>query len=156
MERTQITDVELGTVHQGSYAGPDHAELFRFNLPQSSPLTVVLTGEADSQSAAELYLKKGSAPTRRDFDYRFEVPASSHQLIVVSVASQGDWYALVYGDTTQASEAFTLLPQDSDLVLFDYTPDHHGNGADAVLSIRTTTGSARPRHDHGVSPGITT
>ncbi|MCH7920169.1 MAG: discoidin domain-containing protein [Planctomycetes bacterium] len=135
VERTQVTDIDLGTSHQGMYAGEGHAELFRFELPESSPLALVLIGEAGSNSAAELYLKKGSSPTRRDFDYRFETPSSNDQSIVVPVASQGDWYALVYGDTVQAGESFTLLAQASDLLLTDYTPDHHGNLADTVLSI---------------------
>lgn len=62
-----VTDLTLGTPFAGTVSGASQGQLFRVTVPQTQQLRVTLA-DADPAHRTEVYLKRGSAPTREDFD----------------------------------------------------------------------------------------
>ena len=131
---TAVTDLAPDSFYNGTFAGSSQAELFRVVLPQSSPFVVTLDDAADN-NVNELYAKFGTPPTRGDYDYRFDKPASANQDILVPMAYAGTWYILVYVDTIRTPGEYTLIAETPGLVIKSVTPARHGNVADVVLTI---------------------
>ncbi|MCB1966271.1 MAG: RHS repeat protein, partial [Candidatus Accumulibacter sp.] len=134
VERTQVTDLALGTFHTGQFVGSGQAELFRIEVPASSPLKVDLDDDAPN-NVNELFLKFGAPPTRGDYDYRFSAATAPDQQVLVPMAYAGRWYALVYGNTTRTPGSFSISAAASDINVVSVTPDHHARNADSVLTI---------------------
>ncbi|MCY2990994.1 MAG: malectin domain-containing carbohydrate-binding protein [Planctomycetota bacterium] len=134
---TLQTDLTLGTTYQGTFVGSGQAQLFRVSVPNSMPLRVVLD-DAAATNHNELYLKFGAPPTRGDYDYRFSAMAAPDQRVLVPMAASGTWYVLVYGDHVPTPSAYTLLATTADVFVETVTPDHLGDGADAILTVAGT------------------
>jgi len=132
---TAVTDLAPGIPYAGTFTGSSQAQLFRVVLSKASPFIITLDNNA-ANNVNELYTKFGVPPTRGDYDYRFTSPAAADQHILVPMAYAGTWYILVYGDTIRTPSPYTLIAETAGLVLESVTPDHHGNAADAVLTIR--------------------
>jgi RHS repeat-associated protein len=134
LTETDQTDLTPNSPFNGVFVGSGQAQLFRVNLTSSSPLLVHLE-DSDSAGHNELYARHGLPPTRGVYDFRFSDLSSANQEILVPMASPGHWYILVYADFVPSTSDYTLLATTSDLVLTAVTPDHHGNGVDAVLTL---------------------
>ena len=76
-----------------------------------------------------MYARLGAPPTLSDYH------ASSTDEVVIPMAAAGDWYILVYAFSVSDPGSYTLVAQTVPITLSSVTPDHHGNGADAVLSL---------------------
>jgi len=132
---TSVTDLSPGIPYAGTFTGSSQAQLFQVVVPQASPFIVTLDDSA-ANNINELYAKFGTSPTRGDYDYCFANTATADQHILVPMAYAGTWYILVYGDTIRTPSPYTLTAETAALILESVTPDHHGNAADAVLTIR--------------------
>src|SRR5207248_1166596 len=91
--------------------------------------------DATGTDQNELYLSRGTAPTRSDYQYRATDLAAANQEILVPVADAGTWYILVYGNHVPAASSFTLSANSADLILTAATPDHHGTIRDTTLTL---------------------
>lgn len=134
IEQTSQADLTANQPYQGVLAGSAQAQLFRVTLPGIEQLLVTL---ADSSPADrnEVYVQYGSPPTRSDYQFRSDGTPGAAAKVLVPSAAPGDWYILVYGDTVPVTSGYTLLASTSGVFLFNTTPDHHGDGADAVLTL---------------------
>jgi RHS repeat-associated protein len=132
---TNETDLSLGTAYAGTLIGSGQAQLFRVSVPAGQQLRVVLDDSA-SGNRNELYARFGAAPTRGDYQFSSDTSgASADQQLVVPSPTPGTWYVLLYGDAIPTPSAFTLTATAGDILLFDVTPDRHGNGTDMVLTL---------------------
>ena len=93
LEQIDQTSLALSTPFSGTFTGPGFAQLFTVDVLSGTPLNVVLDSVA--AGGAEVYLKFGSAPTRRSFDYQGGTFGST-QSVLAPFAAPGRWYALVY------------------------------------------------------------
>jgi len=55
--------------------------------------------------------------------------------VLVPQAAPGTWYILVYSAAVPTPGAFTIRAQTDDVELMSVTPDHHGNGAETVMTL---------------------
>jgi hypothetical protein len=131
---TVQTDLALGSNFVGQFVGSGQAQIFRISVPAANPMNVVLQN-GGAGNANELYLKFNGPPSRGEFDYRFSGLAGPNQQITVPNAYAGTWYVLVYGDTTSTPGDYTLQATTAGMFVSSVTPDHHGGGADAVLTL---------------------
>ena len=134
MQKTQVTDLALGTFETGTFTGSGQAELYRIDVTTAGPLKIVLDDDAGN-NVNELYLKFGASPTRGDYDYRFKVPAGADQEILVPMAYAGKWYALVYSNTTRTTSAYDISAVANGVFLTSVTPDHYAVDATATLTV---------------------
>ncbi len=134
IDQTAQTALTPGTAYQGTLAGSAQTQLFTVNVATIEPL-VVSFHDASPGGVTEVDLKYGSAPTRSDYDDRSTDPTAADQRIVVPSATPGTWYILVYTDSVPTPGTYTLTATTAQIELFGATPDHHGNGADAVLTL---------------------
>jgi RHS repeat-associated protein len=152
---TQQIELTLGVPYQGSFGGSGHAQLFTFTVPEPVPVEVTLD-DASSVNHNEFYLGLGSPPTRGQYDCRSKAMNNrADQHILLPMATAQTWYILLYADYVASPSNFTLLAAASNIVLSGVTPDHHGNSADAVLTL-TGAGFAPSTTVELVAPDATT
>ena len=133
VETTQ-TSLPLGTNFVGQFAGSGQAQIFLFTVTNSGPLLIQLAN-AGLGNHSEIYVKLGAPPTRSDYDFRFDSPASANQRILIPEATAGTWYVLVYGDYIPTPSAYTLSVTAADVFLTGSTPKIGGTVADTLLTI---------------------
>lgn len=134
VKEASIVDLNLGIPHEGGLAGSGQAQLFRAHLATGSPMRVRLDDTA-SNNSNEIYARHGIPPDRGHYDYRFEGSTGPDQQVTIPLATPGDWYVLMYSGLVVTPSAYSLVAETSDLLATSVSPSHHGNAADAVLTI---------------------
>lgn len=134
MTEETIINLDAGTSYEGYFSGNGHSDLFQVNLAESGALHVSLENNAGDHYT-EVYVKYGNPPTRGIYDYRYNAIASSDQEILVPRAMPGDWYILVYGEYVPSPGNYYLTVDRQDLIVFDVTPDYHGNAENMTLTV---------------------
>ncbi|MDB5388504.1 MAG: repeat protein, partial [Planctomycetaceae bacterium] len=134
LESVSVNTLALGSTFAGPIAGSGQAQLFKVNVPNLQQLQVLLS-DTSASDHNEVYVKFGSAPTRSDYQYKFNTPASANQILNIPSAAPGDWYILVYTESAAQPGTITLQVKGGSLFVNDVTPDHLGNGADQVLTL---------------------
>jgi len=134
IQETVSTDLTLGTTYEGAFAGSAQAQLFRVNVPEQTHMLILLD-DSSEKNRNELYARHGAPPTRSQYDARYDALASADHEILIHLAYAGDWYVLVYSEATVEPGDYSLLVQAGDILLGSATPDHHGDGADALLTV---------------------
>ena len=135
LQETPQTVLTPGTSYQGRFISSGQAQLFILQLSFAKAMLLTLSNSGQG-NCNELYARLGSPPTRGQYDYRFDKPASSSQEILASMASVGTWYVLVFGESI-------VTPSD-------YTP--HGDGLRCLRYSRDAQSAqqycAGSTHDH--------
>lgn len=134
LQQATVTDLSLGTAHSGTLLGDGQAELFRMDVPQGTPMHVVLSGLA-ADNNVEVYVRFGLPPTRGQYDYRSTPGVGADHRITIPMAAAGSWYVLVYGETIATPGSYTLLANSSGVVLTSVTPSYHTNAVAAMLTL---------------------
>jgi RHS repeat-associated protein len=134
LRQTAQTDLTLGTTHTGTFAGSGQAQLFNVNIPEPDNLIVVLD-DASNSNRNELYAKRGTPPTRSNFDYRFDAIASADQQIHASQVPAGDWYFLIYSESISQAGSYSLVATTEDVLITNINPQQHGDKQDALLTV---------------------
>ncbi len=134
VETTQI-ELPLGSTYDGRFVGDGQAQLFRVQVPDATPLLVVLD-DSSMENHNELYVRQGLPPTRAEFGYRFTSPASSDQQILVPMAAPGVWYVLVYGDAISQTSLYQLRALGGSVIVDDVGPDRLADAVDNLLTVR--------------------
>ena len=107
MDETTLTDVSLGSLAQGQLVGSGQAQIYRFDVSNSSPMRIDLT-LVNFNGSVEMYTKLGSAPTRSTYDYRYRGTNSQNESILIPMAQAGSWYVLIYGSYVPQVTVFSL------------------------------------------------
>jgi hypothetical protein len=128
------TPLAVGTPFAGTLSGTGYARLFRFDLTQATPLTVLLDDATNSDRTA-MYLRLGAPPTRQAADHRAEAAAADQQ-IQVPLAAPGTWYLLVYGTAVPAASTYTLRAVTAPVFVTAVTPDRSAGGQTAAVTVR--------------------
>jgi RHS repeat-associated protein len=140
LDATMQTDLTLGMPFNGTFAGSGQVQLFRVNVPESSPLKITLQDNAPGAST-ELYVQHGSPPTRALYQFRASAPGTGSQQLVVPQAGPGTWYILVYTAAAQANEPFTLTAAVSPIILSSVTPGLAYESIHPTFTTFTVTGA---------------
>jgi RHS repeat-associated protein len=143
VDMVSVTDLPLDTLITGRISGNDDAQLFRVEVAGGSPLLAFLNDQTGGANRNEIYARFGSPPTRTVYDARYLSPGSADQTVLVAHAPAGVWYFLVYGDEVPVTGEFTIRASSSRVVVANATPDHHGIGGDAIITL----------HGAGFAPG---
>lgn len=134
LEETSVTDLTANSTFNGSLEASGQAQLFRVNVTDATPARISLD-DLGLGNSVEVYVKLGSAPTRGDYDYRFDQLASGDQTILIPTAAPGDWYILIFAETVNDPSDFNLIMETADIFVQSVSPSHHAAGADTLMSI---------------------
>ncbi|MFO0847615.1 MAG: Ig-like domain-containing protein [Gemmataceae bacterium] len=129
-----------GTAARGTLTPSDRADYFAVLVAPGDNLAVILRGLAAS-GVNELYVRRDAIPTRQDYDYRAvkdesRVDGQDQQIVASAPAEGGTYYVLVYGEQIGTTTPYTLTARTGSLIVAGLTPDHHGNSATAMMTIR--------------------
>lgn len=102
------TDIPLtlGVAESGELTGHGSAHLYSVEIVEPNPLGIRFENSSD-QDRVEIYVKRGAAPTRRDFDYR-STEVAADQSLLVPLATSGRWFILAYGERVETPSPFTI------------------------------------------------
>ena len=143
MTETGQTNLALGTPLTAALAGPGQAQLFRIEVTESGPLSLLLQN-AGIGNRLEIYASRGVPPTRESSEFKdISGPGASRDLAIPAAA--GSWYVLVYADTVAVPGTFSIEARQSEIVLTQVTPGSQAGNVAATLSL---TGA-------GFFPGVT-
>jgi YD repeat-containing protein len=130
--QTDQRDLPLGAPLQGQLAGSGLAQLFRISVPASQPLKITLN-QASSQNHCAVYTRFGLPPTRGTYDGMSD--GTTGQTLLVSMATAGTWYVLVYADNVTTPGSFTIEAQSAPVFLDEVTPTSLANNSDGTLTL---------------------
>jgi RHS repeat-associated protein len=133
LDETTLTNLSLGVAYSGATPGSGSAQLFKVHLSNATALKVVLDDLA-STNRNDLYVKLGAPPTRTDYQFR-STAVGADQNVLVPLAAAGDWYILLYGESTPNPGPFTLVAVDGTLFVNRVTPDAGAVNADLSLTL---------------------
>ncbi|MCW5631782.1 MAG: tandem-95 repeat protein [Rubrivivax sp.] len=133
--QSEVTSLTLGAPYNGQFVGSGQSQLFVVDLPAAAPLELVLD-DAASDNVNEVYLRFGAPPTRGEFDYRFDTSAAADQRGLAPMAYAGQWYVLVYSNTTRTDSTFTLTANSAGVVLDGVTPNRYATGETATINVQ--------------------
>ncbi|MFZ4572825.1 MAG: RHS repeat-associated core domain-containing protein [Phycisphaerales bacterium] len=133
LSQTAITDLTVGTALQLPNPGTDGARLLRFTMPATSALILRLD-DTSNLNRNELYLRQGAAPTRTQYDYRYNAAASADQSILVPSAS-GEWYALIFAQSSPNASVLNLEAVASGVVVQTVSPATAETGTIAAITM---------------------
>ena len=131
---TEQQPLTLGVGYQGELVGSGQAQLFQFDLPTTAPLWIVLASSV-TNNHCELYARFGAPPTRASFDARGHDAAGGGQQILMSCATVGSWYVLVFGDDIHTPGTFTLRASSANILLLSVTPNRGGRNLENTLTL---------------------
>jgi RHS repeat-associated protein len=132
--QTSQFNLSLGTNLNGSLAGSGQTQLFKFVVPTSKTLSLMLE-DLNNSDRNEIYLRLGTPPTRADYDYTSDGQNSADRNILIPKAAAGTWYALIYGDYVPSPTSYSLRADAADAVLTHATPDRYGATTGAVMTL---------------------
>jgi RHS repeat-associated protein len=127
------TTLTLGTPYNGQIDATGQWQLFKFDVTTPNPVRIKLD-DSTNTDVNEVYVRRGSPPTRGAFDFRSTV-AAADQNVQVPFATPGTWYILVYTRTAPNPSSFSLLADSSPLIVNSVTPDGYAAGAGANLTL---------------------
>ncbi|MBX7105905.1 MAG: hypothetical protein K1X57_17610 [Gemmataceae bacterium] len=122
LDQTNETMLTNAVPFIGKLTSSGQAELFRIDVPSGNLLNILLNDATDT-NRNELYVRLGSPPTRRDFDYSYQSANSADHEIMVPFAAPGKWYILVYGDRVPAPSNVTVLARSAPVLLTNNSPN---------------------------------
>ncbi len=115
------------------FGAPDESHLFRIVVEDGDNLVLRLTNPTGG--CIELYLNYGEPPTRGDAEYQSQIICAAEQEILVTAATPGTWYALVY--SASAMGDYMVQADKLALSVSAVSPQSHGQ-ADAELVVTGT------------------
>ena len=131
---TVVTDLAFETPQTVTHAGTDSAQLFRMILTAETPLLVRLD-DLNNANRNEMYIRFGEAPTRSDYDYRYNAEASADQTLIVAGAQPGVWFILVYGRSVPSPSSFTIEASRTPIAVLEASPSVQASGNLALITI---------------------
>ncbi|HEY2415142.1 MAG TPA: RHS repeat-associated core domain-containing protein [Pirellulaceae bacterium] len=134
LDQAAVAQLNLGTPLTADIAGSGQSQLYQLNVPQAQQLVISLT-DANSADRNEVYVSQGSPPTRSDYQFKFETPASANQRVSVPSASAGSWYILVFNENAPQPGSFTLKATGGSTFLQSATPSRGSTSSDTVVTL---------------------
>lgn len=90
---------------------------------------------ASADSTSELFIRRGSIPSRAQFDFAANVPFTNDPAVVIPVEETGTYFVLAYGAIAAANNAFNLLAENVPLSVFDVQTNRIGDAGPATVKI---------------------
>jgi hypothetical protein len=140
LEPEQSVEVlELDVLKPGELTQSVSSRLFVLTLPQAGRLNVTLDGPA-SGADFDLYVRKGEAPTRTEYEGR-GYTASADEQVIIEEAELGEYFIMVdgYSGTGEFSVLATLTTEDD----VDPQPDVTPLPVDEVVTGELAVGESR-------------
>ncbi|MFO7907411.1 MAG: RHS repeat-associated core domain-containing protein, partial [Pirellulaceae bacterium] len=123
-----------GTADSGTLSPADRFEYYTINLDPGENLRLTLDGQAASGSN-RLYYGQGEVPTRQSYHGRASSGTPDAQLTIPGTYDGGDYYILAHASQIAAEQDYELTGQDYKIILDEVSPNHHGNAADATVTL---------------------
>ena len=109
---------------------------YRVHVPAGETLRVTLDSQA-TDSANELYVRFGAAPSRANYDFFFSRPYEADQEVVVPTTEAGDYYILVRGEYVASGLApFTILAEIVPFEITSVSPLRVGDNGQVTITLR--------------------
>jgi len=113
---------------QNTFTKPTESHYYKIDLAPGNSIRLSLD-DADHNDNLEFYVKRGSFPSRTDYDYQ----STSGTDIIIPIAQAGDWYVLVY--SAEASDDYQITAHQIDVGINNINPQSHGKAANVPLTI---------------------
>ena len=88
LDQTAVAQLNLGTPLAVNIAGSGQSQLYQLNVPQAQQVVITLT-DASAADRNEVYVSQGTPPTRSDYQFKFETPASANQRVSLPAPAPG-------------------------------------------------------------------
>ena len=132
----QAVPLTLGVGEPGLLTGSGDAHLYSVQITEANPLRIRFDDSSTSDNV-EVYLKQGSAPTRRDFDYE-TTDVGADQTLIAPLAAPGERFVLVYGERVDSPSSFTIQADAQPAFLNTVAPSQGNVDATVVLTVNGT------------------
>ncbi|HYT94193.1 MAG TPA: nidogen-like domain-containing protein, partial [Gemmataceae bacterium] len=133
LNQIAVSTLTLGTPYTGTLLASGQIQLFKVDVAAGNPLLVRLDDSTDTDNN-EVYVRRGSPPTRGTYDYRFG-QAGADQDVQVPFATPGTWYILVYSRTVPSPSHFTLVARTNPVFLNTVTPDSYATDQTVAMTL---------------------
>jgi RHS repeat-associated protein len=132
---TVQTEIALGDTFTGQFTGNGQAQLLKVTVTRTGPLRIALNNSGTG-NRAELYARRGTAPTRGTFDYQSADGAGATRELIIPAASVGTLYILVYGDTVATPGSYTLQVSAAGVILESATPNRQASNVEFTMILK--------------------
>jgi len=129
-----IPELTNGIAVPSEFVVSGDARYYRIDVPAGQNLFVRLD-DADNQGANELYLRRGSLPTRGLYDHRSTALGSADQQLLVPAVISGTWYILAYAQSVSDGDFTIQADFSSGPKITGVTPAQHGASPTTILTV---------------------
>lgn len=130
-----IPELPAGIPHPAKFTRSGAGHFYRFEVEAGENLRVQLD-DLNNQGVNELYLRRGSLPSRDAFDARSEVAAGADQELIIAAPAPGVWYLLAVGAKVPDTGEYTIQMDKATLTLGAVFPNRSGQLDGAPFRIR--------------------
>ena len=127
-----VAQLALGTAVNGSL-GAGQSLFYKIVVGAGETVRVKLDG-AGNDNGNELYLRRGSMPTRGQFDAAGKEPFAPDQVAIIPTTEAGTYYLMLYG-ASGGAQAFSLLAESLPFSLQAADAASVGDGGPVTLRI---------------------
>ena len=149
-----VTHLIVGTPLNDTFSTAGQSKFYQVTVQPGQSLNVSLDSSAAS-GATELYIRRGSLPSRSEFDFRGSNAVHPDQSLVVPNTEAGVYYVLAYSNSgSAATSAFALNVSLGGFDVNNVTPATGANSGRVTVAIRGT-GLTRTTQVNLIAPDAT-
>jgi RHS repeat-associated protein len=115
---------------QNSFTQAAESHYYKIEFEPGSNIRFILD-DLDNTGNTEIYVKRGSFPSRDNYDY--QSTGGTDQVIDILLAEAGNWYVLAYG--ADASGSYKLTTHSLNVGIDEIQPTFHGHASSVPLTI---------------------
>jgi PKD repeat protein len=124
------SSVSFDAPAQNSFTQATESHYYKIEFEPGSNIRFILD-DLDNTGNTEIYVKRGSFPSRDNYDY--QSTGGTDQVIDILLAEAGNWYVLAYG--ADAAGAYELTTHSLSIGIDDIQPTFHGQASSVPLTI---------------------
>lgn len=133
-----VTPLIVGTPRNDSFTSAGQSKYYQVTVQPGQSLNVALDSAAAS-GTTELYARRGSLPSRSEFDYRSSNSLQRDPSLVVPSTEAGVYFILVYASTgAAATSAFALTATLGGFDISNVTPATGANSGRVTVAVHGT------------------
>ncbi|MFO0818661.1 MAG: RHS repeat-associated core domain-containing protein [Pirellulales bacterium] len=132
-----LPTLTLNESFAAGFSAAREADYYQFDVSGGQTLRFELLSQATA-GVSELYVSRGSLPTRSEFDFS-ATDLGPNQEIVVPDSQPGTYYVLAYANTgSVASNSYSITASEEAFGIQKVSPDVVGNAGQVTLTIDGT------------------
>lgn len=115
--------------------GQGQAVYYKFDVAAGETVRLSLDGAGDGFNANELYVRRGSMPSRGQFDLASHDGFETDPSLTIPTTEAGTYYVLAYGQSVGGSPAYTIKAEIIPFSITAVSANEVGNSGNVTLRI---------------------